>query len=117
MLTAIGVHVFSSIGEFLIWRSIPNSPNRQIKNLAKVFRYTVCPLCVTVVVHVHAVYVCVLVRPAIDPIPFSYPLHVYAELHVNANTAPTYMYIVHVASNWPLEICLLQPQCTCTCTW
>ena len=31
MLTAIGVHALSSIGEFLIWQSIPNSPNRQIK--------------------------------------------------------------------------------------
>ena len=29
------------IGVFLIWRPLPNSPNCQIKNLAKVFRYTV----------------------------------------------------------------------------
>ena len=43
MLTAIGVHALSSVGEFLIWRSIPNSPNHQIKNLAKVSRYTVNP--------------------------------------------------------------------------
>ena len=33
------------IGEFLIWRSIPISLNRQIKNLAKVSRYTVYGTC------------------------------------------------------------------------
>ena len=36
MLTTIGMHALSLIGEFLIWRSILNSPNHQIKNLAKV---------------------------------------------------------------------------------
>ena len=41
MLTALVVQAFSSIGEFLILRSILNSPNRQTKNLAKVSRYTV----------------------------------------------------------------------------
>ena len=30
MRTAIGIHALSSIGEFLIWRSIPNSPNRAL---------------------------------------------------------------------------------------
>ena len=40
MLTTIGVCVL--FGKFLIWQSIPNSPitSRQIKNLAKVSRYT-----------------------------------------------------------------------------
>ena len=32
------------IGKFLIWRPLPNSPNSQIKNLAKVSCYTVCTL-------------------------------------------------------------------------
>ena len=43
MLTVIGVHVLSSIGEFLIWRSIPNLSNRQIKTSPKfpAIRYTV----------------------------------------------------------------------------
>ena len=40
-LTVIGVHALSSIGEFFVWWSIPKSPNRQIKNLAKASRYTV----------------------------------------------------------------------------
>ena len=38
---AIGARALSSIGEFLIWRSMPNLPNHQIKNLTKVSRYTV----------------------------------------------------------------------------
>ena len=37
----MGVHVLSSTGEFLIWQSIPNLQNRQIKNLTKVSSYTV----------------------------------------------------------------------------
>ena len=42
------MHELSSFGEFLIWQSIPNLPNRQIKNLAKVSRYTVCTFCIAV---------------------------------------------------------------------
>ena len=30
------------IGKFLIWQSLPNSLNHQIKNLAKVTRYIIC---------------------------------------------------------------------------
>ena len=42
ILSAIGAHAIIYIGEFfLIWRPLPNSPNRLIKNLAKVSRYTV----------------------------------------------------------------------------
>ena len=41
ILSAIGMHAIIHIGEFLIWRSLPNLSNRQIKYLAKVFRYTV----------------------------------------------------------------------------
>ena len=40
-LSAIGAHTIIYIGEFLIWRPLPNSPNCQIKNLAKVSHYTV----------------------------------------------------------------------------
>ena len=35
-------HYALNIGRFLIWRFSANSPNRQIKNLTKVSRYTVC---------------------------------------------------------------------------
>ena len=41
ILSAIDMHAIIHIGEFLIWQSLPNLPNHQIKNLAKVSRYTV----------------------------------------------------------------------------
>ena len=49
MLTTIGARALNSIGEFLIWQSILNSPNRQIKNLTKVSHYMVWHTTVTVV--------------------------------------------------------------------
>ena len=39
ILSTIGAREMIYIGEFLIWQPLPNSPNRQIKNLAKVSRY------------------------------------------------------------------------------
>ena len=45
ILSVIGTHAIIYIGKFLIWRPLPNSPNRQIKNLAKVSRYTVLHSC------------------------------------------------------------------------
>ena len=39
IVSAVGTHAIIYIGEFIIWQSLLNSPNRQIKNLAKVFYY------------------------------------------------------------------------------
>ena len=41
ILSTIGARAIIYIGKFLIWQPLPNSPNRQIKNLAKVSRYMV----------------------------------------------------------------------------
>ena len=45
ILSSIDMHAIIYNGEFLVWRSLLNLPNRQIKNLlAKVSHYTVCDM-------------------------------------------------------------------------
>ena len=53
----IGARAIIHICEFLVWRSLPNSPNRQIKNLAKVSYYTVCPDCIMMPIKAYIGYV------------------------------------------------------------
>ena len=41
ILSTIGAYAIIYIGELLIWRPLPNSLNRQIKNFAKISHYMV----------------------------------------------------------------------------
>ncbi len=76
------------IGEHLIWRFIRRSPNRQIKALAKISRYTVYLILRLTFLHLCAVYnisvqqMCISNLPGFDMVNEMLLEHVAPPLHV-----------------------------------